>query len=490
MKNALLSDAINAKMPEKKNTGQVQVIAEAIPNGLFTVDEQWTVKTWNKAAGELLGIQAEQVIGKDLWETFAGLCPVDFYATWQKIFPRDVPVYFEGYWPQMESSYQVITCYKEDTLFVSFKKKYLKLYAEYSAQQFRALHELYQLVTQVTNDCLWEWDLQNNTLFWIDGGHKRIFGYPIENALIPREFWEIRVHPDDSVRLLAKLKHVIAEGVDDVWEDEYRFERANGSYAYVHDRGHIIYEGSKACRMIGATQDITARKIAEKQLIDAETKLMLERLTRQKDITRAVLTAQEKERAYIGKKMHDNLSQVLGAAKLYIEMAKTDPDIRDLCLDKSSGYLAQVIQDIRRLTKSLMPELMIMGLKDSIIVLLIDFNMAHPINIGFKEEGMEEVTIVENVQMALFRIIQEQLNNIIMHANATQASVSLSRKGDGIELIIVDNGVGCDMIELNEGLGVRNIISRAELHQGSVVIESKPGEGYKLQVLIPLPIGT
>lgn len=477
-------------MPEKKTTSQVQVIAEGIPNGLFTVDQQWTVKSWNKAAEELLGIRSAHIIGKDLWETFAGIIPVDFYAAWQKIVPQDAPVYFEGYWPQMESSYQFITCYKEGSLFVSFKKKYLKLYAEYSADQFRALHELYQLVTQVTNDCLWEWDLQNNTLFWIDGGHKRIFGHAVENALIPREFWEIRIHPDDSVRILAKLDKVINEGMDDIWEDEYRFERADGSYAYVHDRGHIIYEGSKACRMIGATQDITAKKLAEKQLMDAETKLMVERLTRQKDITKAVLAAQEKERADIGKKMQDNLGQVLGAAKLYIEMAKTDPDIRDLCLDKSSDYIAQVIGDIRRITKTLAPELMIMGLKDSIKMLLIDLNLVHPINISFSEEGMAAVTISENLQMALFRIIQVQLSNIIMHAKASQVNISLGRKGDGIELIIVDDGVGCDMIEKKEGLGIRNIISRTELYHGSVVIESKPGEGYKLQVLIPLHIDT
>lgn len=490
MKNTLLSDLNNAKIPEKKNASHVQVIAEAIPNGLFTVDQQWTIKSWNKAAGELLGIQAADIIGKDLWEIFAGMFPVDFYATWQKVVPQDVPVYFEGYWPQMESSYQVITCYKEGTLFVSFKRKYLRVYAEYSAQQFRALHELYQLVTQVTNDCLWEWDLQNNTLFWIDGGHKRIFGHPVENALIPREFWEILIHPDDSVRILAKLNRVIDEGVDTIWEDEYRFKRANGSYAYVHDRGHIIYEGSRACRMIGATQDITAKKIAEKQLMDAETKLIQERLTRQKDITKAVLTAQENERADIGKKMHDNLNQVLGAAKLYIEMAKTDPDIRDLCLDRSSAYIAQVIGEIRRIAKALVPEIMIMGLKDSVNVLLIDFNLAHPINISFREEDMEGVTIDENLQIALFRIIQEQLNNIIMHAKARQVNISLSRKREGIVLIIIDNGVGCDMIELKEGLGIRNIISRTELHHGRVVIESKPGEGYKLQILIPLHIDT
>ena len=192
-------------------------------------------------------------------------------------------------------------------------------------------------MTEVTNDCLWEWDLQTKEIFWIDGGHKRVFGYQIENALIPQSFWESRLHPDDKVRILTRLNKIITEGSDCVWEDEYRFQKANGDYAYVHDRGHIIYDDDKkASRMIGATQDITVRKSAE-------------------EVTHAVLTAQENERSEILKVLHDNLNQILDAAKMYIEMAKSDEENREMCLQKSSGFIVDAIEVIRRISKTLSP---------------------------------------------------------------------------------------------------------------------------------------
>ena len=321
-------------------------------------------------------------------------------------------------------------------------------------------------MTEVTNDCLWEWDLQHNEIFWIDGGHKRVFGYPIENTLLPQSFWETLLHPDDKERIWEKLAEVLADHGDS-WEVEYRFKKADGTYAFVQDRAHIFYdEKNSAATMIGATQDITARKSADIQLLESERKLALiakqtvnaviitdaeeriswvnsaftriteyepeevmgrkpgsflqgketdlltvqylkqkikdkqpfncelinysksgrkywvqlqgqpifdengicsrffaietditekvlledellqERLSKQKEITEAVLNAHENERRAIGKELHDNLNQILGAAKLYIEMAKTDDKVKEMCLDKSSTENEKVIEEI------------------------------------------------------------------------------------------------------------------------------------------------
>ena len=79
-------------------------------------------------------------------------------------------------------------------------------------QQLKKLNQLYKFVTEVTNDCLWEWDLQKKEIFWIDGGHKRVLGYPIENAIIPQSFWESCIHPNDKERVLAGLNKIISEG--------------------------------------------------------------------------------------------------------------------------------------------------------------------------------------------------------------------------------------------------------------------------------------
>jgi PAS domain S-box-containing protein len=245
-------------------------ITEIITNGFFTVDNKWTVKYWNKAAEKLLKVQSKDIVGKNLWKEFAEVLPLEFYAVYHKAFLQDVPVHFEEYWGEMGTWFDVITYHSEDTLSVSFKST---SEPDHQELQLRMLNDLYRFVEEVTNDCLWEWNFQTKEILWIDGGHKRVFGYNIENALIPQSFWESLLHPDDKERILTRVNKIISEGAKSEWEDDYRFKKANGGYAYVHDRGHIIYDGGKAIRMIGATQDITERRSAEIKLLESEKKI-------------------------------------------------------------------------------------------------------------------------------------------------------------------------------------------------------------------------
>jgi PAS domain S-box-containing protein len=462
-------------------------ITEIIANGFFTVDQHWTVKYWNKSAEKLLGVPAADIIGKNLWEEFAGAIPIDFYTIYHNAFIQDIPAHFEEYWGKMGTWFDVITYHCDDTLSVSFRSRNHPAGSRHPERQLKTLNELYQFVTEVTNDCLWEWDLQTREIFWIDGGHKRVFGYPIVNALIPQSFWENHLHPDDKVRIMNRLNKLLSKGADSVWEDEYRFQRVDGSYAYVHDRAHIIYDADKvASRMIGATQDITVRKSAEIKLLESERKLAQERLTKQKEVTYAVLAAQENERSEIGKELHDNLNQILGAAKLYIEMAKTDEENREMCLEKSSGFIVNVIEEIRKISKTLSTPGMHMGLFDSIKILLDDLIVLHAIKIEFQGGGIEEKDLDERLQLTIFRIVQEQLNNVLKHAKATHAIINLSRKGNKIFLVISDDGEGSNISEAEKGVGMINIKSRAQFYHGSVTVVSKPGEGYELKVVLPL----
>ena len=256
--------AKNAILRTSNSNGYMaRPITEIIANGFFTLDRQWTVTYWNKAAETLLGVPAKDIVGENIWQKLAGIIPVNFYSVYHKAFLLDVPFHFEEYWGEMGAWFDVITYPYDNGLSVSFKSSNPVVSSTAPATQLKTLNELYRFVTEVTNDCLWEWDFIAKEIFWIDGGHKRVFGYPIENALIPQRFWESRLHPGDKVRILTRLNKIIETATAAMWEDEYRFKKSNGDYAYVHDRGHIIYDGDKAIRMIGATQDITARRLAE-----------------------------------------------------------------------------------------------------------------------------------------------------------------------------------------------------------------------------------
>ncbi|MDP4149527.1 MAG: PAS domain-containing protein [Bacteroidota bacterium] len=459
---------------------QGKPIAEAINNGFFTVDRRWTVKYWNRAAERLLGVLSADILGKNLWDEFAGLLPLDFYRAYHKAFLSEIPISFREYWGEMGAWFEVITYYADGNLSISFKKGGQPAQSTDHEERLKRLNELYRFVTEVTNDCLWEWDFQVRELFWIDGGHKRILGYPIENALIPQSFWEACLHPEDKVRVLANVHRMKLGSSATVWEDEYRFKKADGSYAHVHDRGHIIYnDEGRAIRMIGATQDITARKANE-------LKLVAQRLASRKAVTAAVLSAQEKERADIGKELHDNLNQVLGAAKLYVEMARTNEEHRDQYLQRSSAYIVQVIEEIRKISKALATPGMLMGLFESIRILLDDMNLVHSVRFDFSVGDLDESLIEEDLQLNIFRIVQEQVNNILKHANAATAVIMLGKRADRIELRILDDGQGCVPAEAKGGVGIINIKSRVELLHGRVSVRSEPGRGYELIVTAPL----
>lgn len=476
---------LTAEHHHKKNDShhyQARAIAETLTNGFFTVDNTWTVKYWNKAAEKILKVPATDIIGKNLWQKFEGIIPIELFNVDQRAFLKETPVHFHEYWGEMGAWFDVITYHCNNTLSVSFKssKKPPAELTQSPVERLSALTDLYRYVTEITNDCLWEWNLLTREIFWIDGGHKRIFGYEVEDALIPQNFWEQCIHPEDKERVLQSVNSAITKKHATTWEANYRFKAANGTYLYVHDRGHIIYEKGRAIRIIGATQNIT-----EKTLL--EIKLAEEQIAKQNEITDAAFKAQENERNTIAVMLNENLNQILVAIKWSIQLAKSNKDKRDECLDNSSAYLNHVIGELRKIYKTLaIPNMHFVGLFDSIKNLIIDTNNEQTVQFKFTERGInEETDLDKNMQLDILRMVQELMNNIIEHAHATFAKLTICREDDNLILTVADNGIGHLSHAEKKGFGIINIKSRAALYGGTVAVSSKPGKGYTLKVVLP-----
>jgi diguanylate cyclase (GGDEF)-like protein/PAS domain S-box-containing protein len=132
-------------------------------------------------------------------------------------------------------------------------------------KDLRKSQERFHLVTRATNDAIWDWDLVTNQLWWNEGFQK-LFGYLADEVGSILESWTIRVHPDDLERVTHGLYLFIENGQQN-WSDEYRFRRADGSYAVVIDRGYVVYDDNrKPIRMLGSMMDVTERKLLEEQL--------------------------------------------------------------------------------------------------------------------------------------------------------------------------------------------------------------------------------
>lgn len=123
----------------------------------------------------------------------------------------------------------------------------------------------YELVSLATNDVLWDRNLGTNRISWNDNLYS-LFGYQPGDVPADRDWWINNVHPEDREPILASLRDLLASE-NNAWSGEYRFRRANGSYAFVFDRSYVVRDGTgKPIRLIGSIQDLTVRKQAELEI--------------------------------------------------------------------------------------------------------------------------------------------------------------------------------------------------------------------------------
>jgi len=350
--------------------------------------------------------------------------------------------------------------------------------------KIRLSNERYLLVTKATNDAIWDWDVNTNTLYWGEGIYT-LFGFKPGYVDNSSNFWENCIHPEDRDRVVNGLNKFITENTSKIWEDEYRFIKPNGECALVFDRGFLIYDHSgKIARMVGSMQDVTDKKELEKRLLKQQ-------VDKQKLIAQAVVNAQEKERAEIGKELHDNVNQILSTAKLYLELAETDDKSRIDLIKRSTNNISDAINEIRTISRSLVPpSIGDLGLIDSVQDLVENIKATRRLHVEFYYSGTIDNILDEKRKLMLFRIIQEQVNNVLKHAAAKNLVIELiaDSEGHAVDLTISDDGKGfeLDKVRSKKGVGLSNIASRAQLFNGSVHIVTALGEGCKLKINVPI----
>ena len=198
------------------------------------------------------------------------------------------------------------------------------------------------------------------------------------------------------------------------------------------------------------------------------------------------MNAQEEERYQLAMELHDNVQQILTAASLNVSFLETTPDdassrkvVRDL---KTS--LTEATNELRRLSEQLAPSIdPVFQLGDKISTLVNSMNVNG--RLKTKVNVDPAVVLDEKAQLGFYRIIQEQLTNIIKHAKTSEVEISIQPRGENIILNIVDNGIGFDVNLKKNGIGFENIRRRTESMNGSLEIVSSPGQGSRVTVQVP-----
>lgn len=331
-------------------------------------------------------------------------------------------------------------------------------------------------LTQVSTEAVWEWDLQTDQFFRSKALIELIGSHDTETKDFT--WWRNRIHPDDRDRIELHVNNLL-HNKQSGWQWEYRFKYVNGSYRTVRDRGIVVYENDKPVKIIGSLLDLTEVK-------ELENQLMQEKIKHQKEIAKSIIDTTEKERTRLGQELHDNINQLLLVAKLYMGLLKPSEAGNKVIARKVVDSLDMAIADIQAISREMvLPKLKEKTLADSISQLVKDIKMTCKFKVRFLYDKQECEGISEGKKIALYRIIQEQLKNIIQYSKATNVLIQLKYNTDSVELTVQDDGAGFDPLKKTKGIGLRNIYDRTLLYNGKVELHSAPGNGCCLKINIP-----
>lgn len=441
----------------QKDSFEASNILERITDGFYALDSEWLVTYWNKEAEAMLGKSREEVLGKNLWEIFPEAMKLNFYSHYHEALKKQTPVHFEGYYPPQNIWVDVNVYPSANGLSVFFKS---------ISERKKIDEELQKLswVAKETNDAVMITDTDQK-IIWVNNAFVRITGYSADEVLgkIPSQFLQGKeTDPETAKYIKDQLKK--GEG----FTAEIVSYRKDGEKFWTEVSCHpILDENGKLKNFFSIERDITERKEVQKK------------------ITNAVINAQELVRSQVGRELHDNVNQVLTTVKLYLELCRAGNVNTYETLEKSITYLNDSINEIRNLSQRLSsPTLGKIKLKDSVeemIQTIESPNLKVSLDISIGNLFLENES-----HLGIYRILQEHLTNIIRHSGATSVQITLSQSNDILSIVITDDGIGFDTGSIKKGLGITNMMTRAENLNGSLMLHSSPGQGCTLQVDVPV----
>jgi len=263
----------------------------------------------------------------------------------------------------------------------------------------------------------------------------------------------------------------------------YRIVKPNGELRWVSAKSSILINSNGNKIEYGYAEDITESKKAEADLMLMEQKILDQKIQEQKHIARAIIKAQERERTRMGQELHDNVNQILAGTKLYLGMiGKDDKTKEDIKFPME--LIDNAINEIRSIShKNVTPQKNI-NLMDLLQSLINDLEKNTTLKAALRFDLNGEIKD-DDLKLNIYRIIQEQVNNIIKHAAAKNVNISVQPIDHSIQIITNDDGKGFDVNKTKMGIGISNMMNRIETFNGKMEIISSPGNGCKTTIEIP-----
>jgi len=308
--------------------------------------------------------------------------------------------------------------------------------------------------------------MQEEKFIYVNPGFEKIMGYSIDE--LRKTSFDQWIYEEDIEKIKENyLSRISGEKPTDQYT--FRAVRRDGGLLYIEAIVSKIIYGSRPA-VIGTIVDITDHVEEEKR------------------IGKAVNDAQEKERMQIGMELHDNVKQIMAASMINLDFLTNrlgDQKVTKEILNKVIGYIREAMDELRKLSHQLAPSIdSTIPLEEKIEILVNTMNAANRLKVYYRLDEFKQ-PVSDDVQLTLYRILQEQFNNILKYAKASSVFISVRHYGDNIQLSIKDDGEGFNLSAKKNGIGFENIKRRVQVLDGQVKIFSAPGNGCEVNVQIP-----
>lgn len=336
----------------------------------------------------------------------------------------------------------------------------------------------------------WEWTA-DSVVTWSDQSY-RIFGYTPGSVIPSYKLFLESLHPDDRRRVINTLRETLTHGTP--YDLVCRILRPSGEPRHIRCRGEVTRDEAGApLRVAGTVEDITDRHQSDAKLRTAYARLQ--------DVTRHAATAEENERRRIAREIHDELGQLLTAMRFQLTTLKKnlgasspqqptrnhDARLNDL-LNLNDSMLKQVRQVSTSLRPAILDEL---GLIPAVQAHAQQFEIRTGIACDVVvDPALTEAPFDDATASAVFRIVQELLTNVLRHACAMAVTITFTRTGDLLTVVVHDNGTGITPGHQtrHDSFGLKCIIERAMLLGGTFTIAPHPSEGTAASLHIPMAV--
>ncbi len=365
------------------------------------------------------------------------------------------------------------------------------------AEALRQSEQRFQAVLENSLDAAYRRNLRNDHYEYLSPVIEQIVGFsPQEMTRLPTEQVLARVHPQDRERVRRELAEAETAGMGTI---EYRFLCKDGTYCWLAD--YFVVQKDEEGRPLyynGSVRNITGLKQAQEDLQDltrtlevkvAQRTAELRHRARQlQKLTLEMSEAEDRERRRMAEILHDDLQQVLAAAKFHLSLVRNgvrhDPPLRSITAE-IDHMLKDAVEKSRNLSHELSPAVMHLGdFSETLRWLADEVQTKHGLVVYVHGHMPLES---EGLKAFLYRAIQELLFNVVKHARVKEAAIRVRRLGRYVCLKVSDRGRGFDPQALTEtaGFGLLSIRERIELLGGRMRIRSAEGQGSTFFIMVP-----